>query len=118
MRTNPRVDVTIVGAWIVGLHAACLLQDSGLKVAVLEAREIGRQATGRSTAKITSQHGLKCTSLIRDFGKESAKLCADVNEKAKNDIADFALLLRLPTEIVAFCSCEVRIGSDPKPAPS
>ncbi|MER8441170.1 hypothetical protein NKH36_33730 [Mesorhizobium sp. M1312] len=41
-----QVDVTIVGAGIVELHAACLLQDSGLKVAVLEAREIRRQATG------------------------------------------------------------------------
>jgi glycine/D-amino acid oxidase-like deaminating enzyme/nitrite reductase/ring-hydroxylating ferredoxin subunit len=87
LQTNLKVDVAIVGAGIVGLHAAYLLRDSGLKIAVLEAREVGRQATGRSTAKVTSQHGLKYASLTRDFGKESAKLYADANEKAKDDIA-------------------------------
>lgn len=80
-------DVAIVGAGIVGLHAACVLRPSGLKVAVLEARQIGHQATGRSTAKVTSQHGLKYASLIRHFGKDGAKLYADANEKAKQEIA-------------------------------
>lgn len=76
------VDIAIVGAGIVGLHAAYELRQSGLSVAVYEARQIGKQATGRSTAKVSSQHGLKYGSLIRDFGRDEAKLYADANQAA------------------------------------
>src|SRR5690606_34306787 len=74
-------------AGIVGLQTALLLRDSGLKVAVLEARQVGRQATGRSTAKVTSQHGVKYAALIRNLGRDGARLYAEANEKAKDEIA-------------------------------
>jgi glycine/D-amino acid oxidase-like deaminating enzyme len=48
----------VIGAGIVGLTAAYLLASAGLSVAVVEALRVGRQVTGRSTAKITSQHSL------------------------------------------------------------
>ena len=48
------VDVAIVGAGIVGLSAALLLLRGGHRAAVLEALQVGRQVTGRSTAKITA----------------------------------------------------------------
>lgn len=82
VNTDMDVDVAIVGAGIVGLHAAYELRQSGLSVAVYEAWQIGRQATGRSTAKVSSQHGLKYGSLIRDFGLDTAKLYADANQAA------------------------------------
>jgi glycine/D-amino acid oxidase-like deaminating enzyme len=81
------VDVAIIGGGIVGLHAAYQLRASGLRVAIFEARRIGRQATGRSTAKVTSQQGLKYASLIRDFGKDSARLYAVANQNAVKSIA-------------------------------
>ena len=58
-------DVVIVGAGIVGVTAAYLLSEAGLSVALLEARRIGRQVTGRSTAKITTQHSLIYRHLIK-----------------------------------------------------
>src|SRR4028119_430263 len=44
------VDIAIVGGGIVGITTARLLKDQGFKVAVIEARLVGRQVTGKSTA--------------------------------------------------------------------
>ena len=52
------VDVAIIGGGIVGVTAARLLKDRGLKVALVEARRVGEEVTGKSTAKITSQHNI------------------------------------------------------------
>ena len=52
------VDVCIVGAGIFGLTCSYYLSNLGYKVVVLEKDEIGHKATGHTTAKITSQHGL------------------------------------------------------------
>ena len=69
-------DVAIVGAGIVGVTAAYLLSDAGLSVALLEARRIGRQVTGRSTAKITTQHSLIYRHLIEIFrSQDRGALC-------------------------------------------
>ncbi len=75
-------DIAIVGGGIVGLTTACLLLAKGRKVAVFEARRIGRQATGRSTAKVTSQHGARYRRLIDSIGKTSARRYASANERA------------------------------------
>jgi glycine/D-amino acid oxidase-like deaminating enzyme/nitrite reductase/ring-hydroxylating ferredoxin subunit len=80
-------DVAIVGAGIVGLTAAYLLAQSGLSVAVLEARRIGRQVTGRSTAKITTQHGLIYRHLIDTFGIDRAQRYAEANRRGAEQIA-------------------------------
>ncbi|MCG6116146.1 MAG: FAD-dependent oxidoreductase [Mesorhizobium sp.] len=87
------VDVAIIGGGIAGLHTAHRLRDSGLTVALFEARHIGQQATGRSTAKVTSQHRLKYASLINTFGEDAARLYATVNEAAVAEIRDVAATL-------------------------
>ncbi len=79
---NIEVDVAVVGAGIVGLTAACFLLSAGREVAVFEARRVGRQATGRSTAKVTSQHGRRYKDLIGSIGKSSARRYAAANERA------------------------------------
>lgn len=76
---NLDVDVAIAGAGIVGLTSALKLAQAGLSVAVLEARRVGRQVTGRSTAKIATQHGLIYHHLTETYGVERAQLYADAN---------------------------------------
>ncbi|MEX0759784.1 MAG: FAD-dependent oxidoreductase, partial [Tistlia sp.] len=84
-----QVDVVVIGAGIVGLTAAELLRRGGKRVAVLEALRVGRQATGKSTAKITSQHGLTYRKLIDDLGEPRAADYAAANQAAIRRIEGF-----------------------------
>ena len=72
-------DVLVVGAGIAGLSTALALSESGQSIVVLEARTVGRQVSGLSTAKITTQHGLIYRELIDRVGPEMAKAYADAN---------------------------------------
>jgi glycine/D-amino acid oxidase-like deaminating enzyme/nitrite reductase/ring-hydroxylating ferredoxin subunit len=83
-------DVAVVGGGIAGLTAAVLLKHSGARVAVLEARRIGRGVTGHSTAKVTSGHDVIYQDLIRRFSAEKARQYADANQGAIEFIAAFA----------------------------
>jgi glycine/D-amino acid oxidase-like deaminating enzyme/nitrite reductase/ring-hydroxylating ferredoxin subunit len=76
---SDRADIAVVGGGIVGLTAAYLLAKAGYSVTVLEARRIGRQVTGRSTAKITAQHALIYSHLIDTLGLERARLYGEAN---------------------------------------
>ena len=75
-------DVIIVGGGMAGLLTAYFLWEQGKHVLVLEAKEIASGQTGRTTAKITSQHGLKYDKLIKKVGVKKAKLYASANEEA------------------------------------
>jgi glycine/D-amino acid oxidase-like deaminating enzyme len=83
------VDVAVVGAGIVGLTTAYLLARAGLSVAVLEARRVGRQVTGRSTAKVTSQHSLIYRHLRDTFDLDTARLYAEANRAGVRQIRDW-----------------------------
>jgi glycine/D-amino acid oxidase-like deaminating enzyme/nitrite reductase/ring-hydroxylating ferredoxin subunit len=76
------VDVAIIGAGMAGLTAAVILKQRGQRVAVLEGGKVGRQVTGRSTAKVTSQHSLAYHRLVRDFGVGGARAYAEANQNA------------------------------------
>ena len=82
------VDVAIIGGGIVGVTAARLLKDRGLKVALVEARRVGEEVTGKSTAKITSQHNIAYTVIERKFGEAGARAYADANEAGLRTIID------------------------------
>jgi glycine/D-amino acid oxidase-like deaminating enzyme/nitrite reductase/ring-hydroxylating ferredoxin subunit len=94
-----RFDVAIIGAGIVGLTAAYRLAGTDLSVAVLEADRIGRQVTGRSSAKITSQHALIYRYLIDMLGLEQARLYADANRTATRQIRSWIDELRIACDL-------------------
>ena len=80
------VDVAVVGGGIVGATAALLLRGHGLNVALVEARRVGEQVTGGSSAKVTSQHSLLYGHLVRTFGLDLARRYGEANEWAIADI--------------------------------
>src|SRR5262245_57403430 len=96
---SQRTDVAIVGAGIVGTTAAYLLSEAGLSVALLEARSVGRQVTGRSTAKITTQHSLIYRSLIDRFGLQTAQRYADANRLGMDQIRQWVDRLGIACDI-------------------
>lgn len=81
------VDVAVLGGGIVGVTAAYLLKQHGLRVALVEARRIVTGVTGHTTAKLTSLHGLKYSQIVSQFDRERARLYADANEGAIRFVA-------------------------------
>jgi glycine/D-amino acid oxidase-like deaminating enzyme len=73
-------DVVVVGAGIVGLTTAFLLEREGMDVAVLEMRRVAAGATGYNTAKLSSLHALTYTQLASSLGRDKARLYGGANE--------------------------------------
>jgi glycine/D-amino acid oxidase-like deaminating enzyme/nitrite reductase/ring-hydroxylating ferredoxin subunit len=84
------VDIAVVGGGIVGVTTARMLKDRGLSVALVEARGVGEEVTGKSTAKITSQHNIAYTVIKRKFGADGARLYAEANETGLRTIRALA----------------------------
>ena len=84
-------DVIVIGAGMAGVLIAYYLKEQGKSVLILEADEPASGQTQGTTAKITSQHGLKYSTLIQGVGKRKARLYAQANEEA---IAEFERLIR------------------------
>ncbi|MBQ4569008.1 MAG: FAD-dependent oxidoreductase [Ruminococcus sp.] len=75
-------DCTVIGAGLAGVLIARELQSRGFSVVVLEADRVCSGATARTTAKITSQHGLIYNRISRQIGKTQARLYYESNQKA------------------------------------
>ena len=75
-------DVLIIGGGLCGVLCAYRLQEAGVRYALIEAGRICRGVTARTTAKLTSQHGLIYQDLLRRLGPERARQYYDVNEAA------------------------------------
>lgn len=80
-------DVVVIGAGITGLTTALLLKRAGFAVALIEARRIASGATGYTTAKVTSLHGLTYADLLREHGEAKARQYAEASQAAVEQIA-------------------------------
>jgi glycine/D-amino acid oxidase-like deaminating enzyme/nitrite reductase/ring-hydroxylating ferredoxin subunit len=88
LSADVEVDVAVVGAGITGITAAVLLKRAGKTVALLDSKRIVRGATGYTTAKVTSGHGVVYTQLADTFGEEGARIYAESNQAAIERIAE------------------------------
>jgi gamma-glutamylputrescine oxidase len=76
------VDVAIVGGGITGCAAALDLAAAGLRVALLEAREIGWGASGRNGGQVLPGYAIAQTALKRLVGADDARRLWDMSMEA------------------------------------
>ena len=82
LREDIETEVAVIGGGIAGLLTAYMLKERGVEAVVLEADTVCSGQTGRTTAKITSQHGLIYDKLTGRFGREGALEYARANQAA------------------------------------
>lgn len=90
LNQNLKTDVLVVGGGMAGLLSAFLLTRAGVDCTLIEADRICHGVTRNTTAKLTSQHGLIYSKLLREFGPEAARLYWDANEQALEQYRLFA----------------------------
>lgn len=83
---NLTTEVLVVGGGITGLTTAALLLEAGAEVTVVEAVAIGHGTTGRTTGKVTSQHGLIYQELVARHDEHAARTYARVNQDAVGEV--------------------------------
>ena len=88
LEENCKTDICIIGGGLTGLTTAYNLSKYKIRTVLIEKDEIGRQASGNSTAKITSQHGLIYKYLTDSKEKDFARKYYEANERAINKIEE------------------------------
>ncbi|CAM3787550.1 FAD-dependent oxidoreductase [Alkalicoccus chagannorensis] len=82
LQEDVTTKVCVIGGGIAGVTTAYMLARKGIPSVLIEAGEIGTGTTGHTTAKISSQHGLKYADLWQSIGAEKTKLYYEANEDA------------------------------------
>lgn len=82
LKNDIKTDVLIIGGGIAGILAAYFLQEKGIQYVLVEKDRICSGTTGRTTAKITFQHGLIYDKLVRCCGTERAGIYLNANRRA------------------------------------
>lgn len=77
-----KTEIAVIGGGMAGILTAYFLKKGGADVVLLEGDRVGSGQTGRTTAKITAQHGLTYAELIRKLGEKTAKEYAHAMEDA------------------------------------
>ena len=77
-----RTDVLVIGGGITGILCAHMLTAAGIDCILAEAGRICGGITKNTTAKITSQHNLIYSKLIKEQGIEKARLYLRANQEA------------------------------------
>lgn len=84
LKEDTKTDVLIIGGGIVGILTAFFLHEKGVPYILVEKGEICNGTSGRTTAKITFQHGLIYDKLLKSFGTEKASLYLQANRNSFN----------------------------------
>lgn len=77
-----QTDVLVIGGGLAGLLCAWNLKRAGVDCTLIEQNRLMHGVSGRTTAKVTSQHGLIYGKLLSKFGEERTRLYWRANEDA------------------------------------
>ena len=77
-----KTDVLIIGGGLAGILCAHRLHERGVNYALIERDRILSKVSGLTTAKITAQHGLIYSKLIKEFSVEWARQYYKANTQA------------------------------------
>ena len=83
-----QADVAVIGGGLTGILTALELQERGLQVVVAEAGHVGGGQTGRTTAKLTAQHGAIYAGLIERLGRDNIRAILDDAERGADVCPD------------------------------
>src|SRR5438477_7504150 len=86
LRGRVDVDVAIVGGGFTGAAAAYRFADAGLRVAVLEANEVGRGSTSASTALLMQEPDEDLSVLARRYDTERAERIWELSRDATHQL--------------------------------
>ncbi len=89
LKEDLHTDVLVIGGGLAGLLCAWNLSHAGVDCALIEENRLMQGVSGRTTAKLTAQHGLVYSKLLKKFGPEKAKLYYQANRDA---MAEFKAL--------------------------
>lgn len=84
------VDVAVIGGGIAGLTVALRLKREGVRVAVLEARQVGSGVTGCTSAKVTALQSTMLSTIRSRHGDETAAVYAAASAAGVDDVAALA----------------------------
>ena len=82
LETDLCTDVLVIGGGLAGLLCAWNLHRAGVDCALIEQNRLMGGVSGRTTAKLTSQHGLIYEKLLKKYGEETARMYWQANEDA------------------------------------
>lgn len=94
LNDNISADVCVIGGGMTGLLIAYTLKKSGAKVVVLEKDRLFCGESARTTAKITTIHGMKYAKMIKNSGFDTAKNYYLAALDGMNYLVDTVLELR------------------------
>lgn len=83
-------DVAVVGGGITGLTTALLLAEQGRQVVLVEQHRVVAGTSGRTTAKVTSQHHLTYAQLLLTRGPGAAATYGGAMEASKEKVVELA----------------------------
>ena len=75
------LDALVVGAGLTGLTTSLLLARAGLRVACVEARQVGAVTTGRTTGKVSLLQGTHLSRIRRHQSEDVAAAYVDANRE-------------------------------------
>ena len=86
LKKNIRTDVLIIGGGIAGILTAYLLDKKGVPYVLVEKDRICRGTTCNTTAKITIQHSLIYSQIMKEYGVEKAQMYLKSNQLAFDEL--------------------------------